>query len=81
MGTFQNGLKHGKGKWKSGNGPGPVAQYEGDYENDKKNGYGVFTWASGNIYRGQYKEDERHGEGEMCWTDGSRYVGEWFHGI
>ncbi len=32
--------------------------YEGQYFRDKKQGFGVFKWASGNIYRGQYKEDE-----------------------
>ena len=37
--------------------------YEGDYFNDKKHGFGVFTWASGNIYKGDYKDDERNGNG------------------
>jgi hypothetical protein len=37
--------------------------YEGDYINDKKHGFGVFTWASGNIYKGDYKDDERNGNG------------------
>jgi hypothetical protein len=55
--------------------------YEGEYEDDKKQGYGVFTWASGNIYKGDYKNDEREGHGEMKWTDGSYYVGEWLRGI
>jgi hypothetical protein len=73
-------LKHGKGRWKSGKGP-QCNQYEGDYVADKKQGYGVFTWASGNIYKGEYKEDERDGYGEMKWTDGSIYQGEWNKGI
>ena len=51
------------------------------YENDKKNGTGVFTWESGNTYHGGYKDDERHGYGEMFWTDGSSYKGEWTKGI
>ena len=42
-----------------------------------KHGYGVFKWASGNVYKGNYKEDQRHGYGEMYWTDGSVYKGEW----
>ena len=48
---------------------------------DKKHGYGVFKWASGNEYRGYYKDDERDGQGEMKWTDGSSYTGEWVKGI
>lgn len=82
MGEFREGLKHGKGRWKSGLGAvGSINQYEGDYESDKKHGYGVFMWASGNLYKGEYREDERHGFGEMNWTDGTRYVGDWCHGI
>lgn len=46
-----------------------------------KNGKGVFTWASGNIYKGEYSEDERNGNGQMLWTDGSMYEGEWRRGI
>ena len=48
---------------------------------DKKNGQGIFTWESGNIYNGNYVNDERHGYGEMYWTDGSIYKGEWKKGI
>jgi hypothetical protein len=59
--------------WKKGPGPN-TARYEGDYLDDKKNGKGLFIWASGNIYKGEYKDDERHGKGEMKWTDGSRYI-------
>ena len=55
--------------------------YEGAYENDKKNGYGVFNWESGNVYKGNYKDDERDGYGEMFWTDGHRYQGDWVKGI
>jgi hypothetical protein len=55
--------------------------YEGDYKYDKKDGYGVFTWSSGNVYKGDYKEDERDGHGEMRWTDGSCYIGAWVRGI
>jgi len=55
--------------------------YEGNYKFDKKDGYGVFTWSSGNLYKGDYKEDERHGHGEMRWTDGSCYIGAWVRGI
>jgi len=71
----RNGLRDGKGAWKRG--PGNADSYEGEYVNDKKCGYGVFTWASGNVYKGNYFEDLRHGYGEMTWTDGSYYKGAW----
>ena len=71
----RNGLRDGKGAWKRG--PGNADSYEGEYINDKKCGYGVFTWSSGNVYKGNYFEDLRHGYGEMTWTDGSYYKGAW----
>ena len=55
--------------------------YEGEYSKDKKQGFGIFKWASGNRYIGQYKSDERDGIGRMQWTDGSIYIGQWKHGI
>ena len=59
----------------------PCNQYDGEYQYDRKNGYGVFSWESGNIYKGTYVDDERDGYGEMFWTDGSIYQGEWKQGI
>ena len=58
-GEFQNGLKHGHGKWKKRQADefGNLTKcnsYEGMYENDKKHGYGVFEWESGNKYDGNY---------------------------
>lgn len=44
---------------------------------DKKQGYGVFTWADGNIYKGHYVNDLREGYGEMIFIDGSAYRGNW----
>ena len=51
------------------------------YSNDKKDGFGLFKWVSGNYYLGQYSNDEREGIGEMNWNDGSKYIGEWVQGI
>ena len=66
---FSNGMKHGKGKWKkkceSSEPHAKFNNYEGDYEYDKKNGWGIFEWESGNVYRGNYVDDERHGFGVM----------------
>jgi hypothetical protein len=54
-------LRHGNGVWKRSSGVSD--KYEGEYANDKKSGYGIFTWASGNIYKGNYFDDVRHGYG------------------
>ena len=83
VGEFKDGLKHGKGKWKKQltSTTTPCNQYDGDYVKDHKNGYGVFSWESGNMYKGGYKDDERDGFGEMFWTDCSIYQGEWRGGI
>ena len=51
------------------------------YQKDKKHGYGVFEWESGNRYEGNYFEDERHGYGVMRWMDESVYMGMWVEGI
>ena len=81
MGDFKDGMKFGKGRWRKKVNVQNCNTYEGQYEYDKKNGFGMFTWESGNVYKGCYKNDERHGYGEMHWTDGSCYKGEWVHGI
>jgi hypothetical protein len=80
VGGFKDGLKNGHGWWRRHK-ENPSSQYEGEYSNDKKHGWGTFTWASGNIFKGNYKFDEWEGEGEMIWTDGSSYKGNWVKGI
>eukprot|EP00826_Nyctotherus_ovalis_P001288 TRINITY_DN10190_c0_g1_i5.p1 TRINITY_DN10190_c0_g1~~TRINITY_DN10190_c0_g1_i5.p1 ORF type:complete len:254 (-),score=40.61 TRINITY_DN10190_c0_g1_i5:16-777(-) len=80
VGEFLNGLKSGFGKYRKTK-ANRTNMYEGEYLKDKKEGFGIFKWASGNIYRGQYKEDEREGIGEMRWVDGSSYIGQWERGI
>jgi len=51
--------------------------------NDKKHGYGVFTWPNGNQYKGMWSDGNQHGEGEIFktgtktsmkgnWQDGKR---------
>lgn len=41
-------MKHGNGEWKKKAGSDKCNCYVGSYANDKKNGYGVFSWESGN---------------------------------
>ena len=55
--------------------------YEGMYADDKKCGYGVFTWINGNMYKGSYFDDQRYGYGEMYWKGKCCYKGNWENGI
>jgi hypothetical protein len=43
QGQFLNGLRHGRGIWKS-NARGKGDTYEGEYCQDKKSGLGKYIW-------------------------------------
>lgn len=70
---------HGKGVfiWPDGR------KYEGEYKNDKKEGYGEFEWNDGRKYKGKWINGKQNGEGEFyhikdkiwkkgIWSDGKR---------
>ena len=44
---------------------GRFDSYEGEYINDKKNGFGIYTFANGDYYKGNFLNDQRHGYGIM----------------
>lgn len=73
-------MKNGQGIWKK-SGDENSNEYNGEYKNDMKHGFGVFTWQSGSRYKGQYKKDVKCGYGEMLWSDGSVYRGFWINGL
>ena len=59
-----------------------LTYYEGDWINNKKFGWGVRHYASGNIYEGMWINDVRHGEGTMRWFDKNQiYTGQWENGL
>lgn len=37
--------------------------FEGNYIDDKKEGYGEFTWPNGRKYKGNWKNGKQDGEG------------------
>ncbi|KAF2316274.1 hypothetical protein GH714_041615 [Hevea brasiliensis] len=55
-------------------------RYEGDWVDEKYDGYGVETWAKGSRYRGQYRKGLRHGIGVYRFYSGDVYAGEWSNG-
>jgi len=57
--------------------------YEGEYKNNKRDGYGIMTYQDGSLYQegshyeGEWKNDKRDGQGVMTYLDdGRRLEGE-----
>jgi hypothetical protein len=42
-------------------------KYDGEWKNNKMEGYGVFTWPDGRKYEGQYIDDKKEGHGIFYW--------------
>ena len=45
--------------------------YDGNWENDEKNGKGKMIYYNGNIYEGNWKNDEKSGHGKMTYCNNS----------
>lgn len=76
-GDFKAGRKHGKGikTWANGD------RYEGDFIDDRLEGFGIYVfgrgpWA-GERYEGDYLDGRRHGYGVYRWATGDVYRGPW----
>lgn len=70
-------MKHGKGTFTwgtSGN------KYTGYFLNDKRQGYGVYTWLDGNRYEGEWLNDKQHGKGKMVFPEGIKQEGTYEFG-
>ena len=50
--------------------------YEGDYQNNKRDGYGVFIYENGDKYEGEYMDDNINGKGVYTWANGNKYEGQ-----
>lgn len=42
-------------------------KYEGQWKNNKMEGYGIFTWPDGRRYEGEYIDDKKEGKGVFYW--------------
>ena len=51
-------------------------KYEGEFNNDKREGKGIMYYYNGDKYEGEYKNDKREGKGIMFYKSGDRYEGE-----
>lgn len=55
-------MRHGKGKFFYQDG----GMYEGDWFNNKMNGYGILYYQSGNVaYAGNWQQDMFNGHGQL----------------
>ena len=75
-GEFFNNLFNGEGKITYENGD----EFQGQWADGLKHGYGELRCKNGKIYKGQYENDEKTGEGTMIWPDKRRYQGDWVNG-
>ena len=56
------------------------SKFEGQFEKNKFNGYGLEQFTDGSNYYGQYKNNEKWGIGTYSWGDKYQYQGEWKYG-
>ena len=55
----------------------PDLGYWGEWENDKRNGFGAYKWEDGKIFEGNWKDGKRDGPGKLTLANGMTYTGEW----
>ena len=54
--------------------------YEGQWENNKKNGKGILYYKDGTIkYDGDFINDKKEGNGKFVFENGEYYIGQWFN--
>ena len=51
--------------------------YIGQWNNSKKNGYGIEIWKNGSLYKGEFLNGKKHGTGTYIWSNGTTYTGSW----
>ena len=56
------------------------SKFEGQFEKNKFNGYGIEQFSDGSTYFGQYKNNEKCGIGTYKWGSGYQFQGEWKNG-
>jgi hypothetical protein len=75
-GNFENGKRHGQGRFTKLNGE----VYKGNFENGQLEGWGRLTWPNGTVYEGNFENGIRRGRGRFTWPDGAVYIGNFENG-
>ena len=52
-------------------------EYDGNFAENKKDGYGEMTYSDGKSYKGEFKSDKRHGNGSLVSNSTKNYTGQW----
>jgi hypothetical protein len=55
--------------------------YTGGWEDDKKNGQGIYRWPNKQIYEGSWANNLRDGAGILTMPDGTKLEGTWTNDI
>lgn len=77
-GNFLNGKLHGHSKVDTTTVNG--CTFEGEFEMNLMEGYGVATFPNGDVYRGNYHLGKCHGYGGRYHKSGGYYEGNWVEG-
>lgn len=56
------------------------SRYEGEWQDEKRHGQGVWTRPDGSVYAGEWKNDKPDGQGTLTRPDGLKYTGSWREG-
>lgn len=68
--------RHGHGKFLHAL-TGVTEEYDGEWNNDQMEGYGVYKYLSGARYEGNWVKNRQHGQGTFYFPNGAKYVGQW----
>lgn len=80
VGEYKDGKPHGKGTiYFASDDSNKRKNYEGFWENGKRNGQGTMIWKDGKKYVGEWFDNLRQGHGTQYYTDGDKYVGNWIN--
>ncbi|BDX38755.1 hypothetical protein CYCD_21100 [Tenuifilaceae bacterium CYCD] len=72
-GHCKRGLAHGRGVAIG------IDRYEGEFVRGKPYGYGIYTWANGDVYEGQWALGVKNGNGKLIKVKSdSIIVGRWY---
>ncbi|XP_063748384.1 ankyrin repeat and MYND domain-containing protein 1 isoform X2 [Eleginops maclovinus] len=70
-GEFENGFKHGNGRYTWRNGE----SYEGSFYKDYRHGAGVYCWPTGHRFTGKFYLNRKEGYGQQQFPDGATFQG------
>ena len=57
------------------------SKYEGEFDNDKRTGIGLYHYANGDKFAGEWKDDRFDGVGHYIFANGERFDGELREGV